>query len=133
MNLSWLRANWDRALAWLLIVVGLVVLYVGWERSSDEVYPAAQLPFIVSGGIGGALLVVLGATLLISADLRDQWHKLHEISTRLASDTPAGDATEGATPVGVAVANGSGERPDEPDDSGARRRRLRAGAGTSST
>jgi hypothetical protein len=79
----WLRANWDRAAAWLCVVLGVVFLLLGWEGVSKAAYPAEQLPFILSGGIGGALMVAMGATLLISADLRDEWQKLDRIEKKL--------------------------------------------------
>ncbi|MEW6471510.1 MAG: hypothetical protein AB1679_04500 [Actinomycetota bacterium] len=75
----WLRSNWDRAGAWTLTALGVVVLYVGWDRISATGYPAEQLPYLLSAGIGGALLVAFGATLLLSADLRDEWHKLDRL------------------------------------------------------
>jgi hypothetical protein len=81
-RLQWLRTNWDRALGWALAALGAIVLYVGWDHVSKSGYPAEQLPYILSAGIGGVLLVALGATLLISADLRDEWTKLDQLETR---------------------------------------------------
>ena len=75
----WLRRNWDRVAAWSVAALGVVVLYVGWDRMSSSGYPAEQLPYLLSAGIGGALLVAFGATLLLSADLRDEWHKLDRL------------------------------------------------------
>jgi hypothetical protein len=82
---QWLRKNPDRAGAWLAIILGAVVLFIGWQGASTTEYPAEQLPYILSGGIGGVLLVGVGATLLISADLRDEWRKLDRIERRLAA------------------------------------------------
>jgi hypothetical protein len=92
---QWLRKNPDRVGAWLAILLGAIVLYLGWDGASSTAYPAEQLPYILSGGIGGALLVALGATLLLSADLRDEWRKLDRIEGRLAPlADDADDATE---------------------------------------
>jgi len=93
----WLRTNPDRAAAWVCVALGALVLLLGWEGSSNTAYTAEQLPYIISGGIGGALLVALGATLLISADLRDEWHKLDRIEKRLSppvSSDPVDVSTE---------------------------------------
>ena len=49
----WLRAQWDRVAAWVLIVAGLVSLLVGWLGVSSTGYLAEQIPYLVSGGIGG--------------------------------------------------------------------------------
>jgi hypothetical protein len=84
MNLKhWVRTNPDRAGAWTAVALGAIVLFLGWQGASTTEYPAEQLPYIISGGIGGALLVAVGATLLISADLRDEWRKLDRIERRL--------------------------------------------------
>jgi hypothetical protein len=80
---DWMRANWDRVGAWGCVAAAAIALFVGWWGVSRAVYPASQLPYIISGGIGGALLLAFGVTLLISADLRDEWQKLDEIASRL--------------------------------------------------
>ena len=87
------RVHWDRVSGWGLVVVGAVVLAVGWWKVSRTPYPAEQMPYIVSGGIVGALLVVFGAAMLISADLRDEWHKLDRVEALLtkALGTKAAD------------------------------------------
>jgi hypothetical protein len=93
----WIRANWDRVSAWTCVAVGVLVLILGWHGVARSAYPAQQMPYIISGGIGGALLVAIGATLLISSDLRDEWQKLDRIEARLAESgtrsTEAGDDT----------------------------------------
>jgi hypothetical protein len=50
------------------------------------VYPAEQLPYIVSGGLVGVVLVGLGGMLWLSADIRDEWGELHEIARLLGAD-----------------------------------------------
>lgn len=96
---QWLRANWDRVAAWSAMALGAVVLFLGWNGVSDQIYPAAQLPYIASGGIGGALMVALGATLLISADLRDEWQRLDDIAELLRNNGGHGtDAVENPAP-----------------------------------
>jgi hypothetical protein len=92
---QWLRKNPDRVGAWLAIALGAVALFIGWQGASTTEYPAEQLPYILSGGIGGVLLVGIGATLLISADLRDEWRKLDRIERRLA---PADEGVEEEIP-----------------------------------
>jgi hypothetical protein len=44
---------------------------------------AEQLPYVISGGLVGLTLVVISATLWISADLRDEWRKLDVLDARL--------------------------------------------------
>lgn len=87
---KWLRVAWDRAAALAVIAIGAVVLVVGWIGVSGEAYPAKQLPFIISGGIGGVFLLGVGALFWLSSDLRDEWTKLDRIEEALVrlADTP---------------------------------------------
>jgi len=74
-----LRQQWDRVLGWVAVALGAVSLLLGWLGVSDTVYPAEQIPYVLSGGIFGLFLVGLGGILLLSADLRDEWVKLDSI------------------------------------------------------
>jgi hypothetical protein len=103
----WIRANWDRVAAWSCVVLGAVVLILGWHGVANSAYPAQQMPYIVSGGIGGALLVALGATLLISSDLRDEWQKLDQIEQRLAESDGESTETDHAAQAGSSGSNGT--------------------------
>jgi hypothetical protein len=82
-RLDALRALWDRALAIALGVAGVIVLIVGWKLVSDTPFPAEQLPYMISAGIGGLCLLGVGATIWLSADLRDEWHKLDRLDGHL--------------------------------------------------
>lgn len=97
-----LRAQWDRALAIGISVLGLIVIGLGWLGVSGTGYVAEQLPYAISGGIFGLFLLFVGATLWLSADLRDEWRKLDSIDSRLerifgdeerAEPTPAVEPT----------------------------------------
>jgi hypothetical protein len=81
-----LRSQWDRLLAWLLVAAGLVALVIGWHGVSGTPYLAEQLPYLVSAGMFGLFLLGVGATVWISADLRDEWRKLDDIADLLAGD-----------------------------------------------
>jgi hypothetical protein len=114
----WLRANWDRAAAWLCVVLGVVFLLLGWEGVSKAAYPAEQLPFILSGGIGGALMVAMGATLLISADLRDEWQKLDRIEKKLDQVTLTPVESNGKHAVEEAASSSEADSSSEMVDTG---------------
>lgn len=81
--LNWLRAQWDRALAGLLAVLGVLLLLLGWVGVSGTGYVSRQLPYMISGGLGGVFLLAVSGTLLLSADLRDEWRELRAIRLRL--------------------------------------------------
>lgn len=83
--MRWARAQWDRVLGGLLVLSGAVALVVGWVGVSDALVPAAQLPYVVSGGLGGLFLLGAGATLWLSADLRDEWRHLDQLEERVVA------------------------------------------------
>jgi hypothetical protein len=98
---QWLRAQWDRVGAVGCIGLGLLVLLAGWIGVSDEALPAAQIPYILSGGVLGIILVGIGATGWLSADLRDEWRKLDDLEgllTRIVE--PTGQAEPAPTEAG---------------------------------
>lgn len=74
---------WDRAAAVICVLVAAVMLLAGWFSLSAEDDPGEQIPYIMSGGIGGLFLLCIAATLWLSADLRDEWHKLDAIDESL--------------------------------------------------
>jgi hypothetical protein len=80
---------WDRAAAVTCVVVAAVVLVSGWISLSAESEAGDQIPYIMSGGIGGLFILFLGTTLWLSADLRDEWRKLDALdeSVRKLADT----------------------------------------------
>jgi hypothetical protein len=80
---TWLKAQWDRALAVALVALGGLALLLGWLGVDDALYPGQQIPYVLSGGIGGLFAVGLGAVLWLSADLRDEWRKLDQIDQKL--------------------------------------------------
>ena len=73
----------DRALAVATIVAVLLVLLIGWLGISARAYPAEQLPYLLSGGLLGAVLVGIGATVWLSADAHDEWRKLDRVERLL--------------------------------------------------
>jgi hypothetical protein len=85
------RAQWDRGLAILFTISGLVMLLVGWVGVSGAEVVVKQLPYVMSLGITGVVLVAIGAVLWVSADLRDQWRELRlvRISLRELTGLPA--------------------------------------------
>lgn len=90
--LTWMRSQWDRLLAGCAMVAGAVALFLGWLGVSGTVYAVEQLPYIVSGAVGGLFLLGISSALWLSADLRDEWRKLDRIERAIRAadiDTPA--------------------------------------------
>jgi len=118
-----LRSQWDRVLAIASVIAGVIVLIAGYVGVSNSGYSAEQLPYIISGGIGGIFLLGLGAVLWLSADLRDEWRLLDEIREAIVTS----NETVASGNAGPPSANGSAPRvPDEAATGKAPTRRRRA-------
>lgn len=73
------------ALAWGLVGAGALLLVLGWYGVSGESLTAKQLPYLVSGGLGGVALVVLAAALLMTQDARRQLDRLDRVEQRVTT------------------------------------------------
>jgi hypothetical protein len=105
---SWLRAEWDRVAGYCLIALGALLLVLGYAGVSGSPYVAEGLSYIMSGGVGGLFLLGAGATLLISADLHDEWRKLDRVEAALRAGEPIPAPVPTVTPTAtVAEPNGS--------------------------
>ena len=80
---------WDRVAAVACVAIAAVLLILGWVQLSAKADAGDQIPFIMSGGIGGLFLLSIGTTLWLSADLRDEWRKLDVIDESLRRLTDA--------------------------------------------
>jgi hypothetical protein len=132
--------QWDRIGAWILALIGAIVIGVGWKNTAGTPFPAEQLPYLISAGIGGALLVGFGAALLISAELRDEWHKLDRIEQAIREtrrdpwgdnglargDTPAARPSLGTEDAEIAAVPADGTQAAERQNRSTRDRPLRA-------
>jgi hypothetical protein len=90
---NWLKAQRDRAAAWLLIGLGGVCILAGWIGVTNTVQVYDQLTYLVSGAIVGLFFLGVGIALLLSADFHDEWRKLDRIEAALVG-RPLPDADE---------------------------------------
>jgi hypothetical protein len=72
-----------RAGAVILTLVGLVVVLVGYLGVRDQSDIVLQLPYLMSGGLGGLALIGLGALLLIQYQMRLQARRYAEVTDQL--------------------------------------------------
>jgi hypothetical protein len=87
MNLlDFAKHQLDRLAAWVAIAIGLILLCAGWFGASGADTALGAIPYLISGGIGGLFLLGFGATLWLSADMRDEWRKLDRLE-RLMTGT----------------------------------------------
>jgi hypothetical protein len=80
---SYLREQWDRVGALVAVAGGALMLLLGWAGVQGKIYPGQQMPYVVSGGLGGIFVLGIGAVLWLSADLRDEWRKLDDVDATL--------------------------------------------------
>ena len=66
-------------LGWILLAIGAVLLLIGYLGVSREALPGKQIPYLVSGGIGGMFLAVLGAYFLGTQELRKDSGRLDRL------------------------------------------------------
>jgi hypothetical protein len=95
--LSFLRVNWDRVGAVVATAAGILALILGYVGTARTEYIAKQIPYVISGGLAGIVLLTIGAAMWVSADLRDQWRELSSQGAalrRLEAAWAARSATE---------------------------------------
>jgi len=84
--LRWCRLQWDRVLAVGAFAGGVLALVLGWVGASGTEFVAKQVPYVLSGGLGGLVLLMVGGTLWLSADFRDEWRALDRLEAWLSAD-----------------------------------------------
>jgi hypothetical protein len=119
----WVGAAVRPWLGWILIGVGALLMLLGYLGVSREALPGKQIPYLVSGGIGGVFLAVVGAYVLGIQALRHDSgrldrlegmvEELHQALLRRpdAPDLTAGNGQAGraAGPARRVVAVGDGD------------------------
>jgi len=89
--------DWRQAVGGALVVLGMLGIIIAWFGVSGTLDPGEQMPYISSGGFGGAALIAIGVTLLISfehsrdrdalAQVLDELDELRErLDTRARQD-----------------------------------------------
>jgi len=107
------KKQWDRSAAIVSTVIGVIALIGGWLGVRGTPVLPEQTRYIVSGGIGAIFFLGVGATLWLSADLRDEWRKLDRIEQSLG-DGVLRWAGDGAAEMIVDVTLGQKSHNGEP-------------------
>lgn len=69
----------------LMCLLGFGVIFFGWNGAASEALPAAQFPYLISGGIAGLGLVVIGAAMLVVQDSREDRARLQATLEQLTA------------------------------------------------
>ncbi len=75
----WVGAALRPYAGWILIGAGALVMLLGYLGVSREAIPAKQIPYLVSGGIGGVFLAVIGAYFLGTQEIRNDSGRLDRL------------------------------------------------------
>jgi hypothetical protein len=78
--------------------VGLLLVFLGWNGAASVDRVQSQFPYLISGGIGGLSLVLIGVGLIVVQNqrsdrvaLQDTIRRLHQaIEENAASSAPSG-------------------------------------------
>ena len=104
----------------VLCLTGFVLIFLGWNGAASVDRITAQFPYLISGGIGGLGLVILGAILISVDSRRDDGHRVEamlaevrDALTRLAPP-PEEEAIDDGTGPRVVAGQTSFHRPDCP-------------------
>jgi hypothetical protein len=69
---------------WILVGVGFLLVLIGYLGISREALVAKQLPYLISGGIGGLALVGFGAMLVGTEDLKRAYERIDHLEDLVA-------------------------------------------------
>jgi hypothetical protein len=97
---TWAVSQWDRLIGWTCVTAGAALTVTGALNVSAAEDQLDQLSYLATGPAVGLFFLGVGAILIVTADLRDDWAKLDEV---LAALRPREEAEDGAPPPGLAV------------------------------
>ena len=109
MRIRWEKLGGQLAIAYCL--AGLFLVFLGWNGAASYDRVSAQIPYVVSGGLGGLALVVIGVGLMIVQSNRADRAALQAtvVELRDALDRPGGAETAAeAAPATARPATTSG-------------------------
>ena len=89
----------------LLCLLGFLVMFFGWNGAASKNVVMAQFPYLISGGIAGLAIVVIGAAMLIVQSAREDRARIEAALDRLTTAVEAGG---GAAAPRAAVQPGAG-------------------------
>lgn len=79
----------------LMCLLGFVAIFFGWNGAAGKNVSMAQFPFLISGGVTGIAIVVIGAAMLIIQNAREDRARLEAVLERIATAMEATAAVPG--------------------------------------
>jgi hypothetical protein len=102
-----MKFRWDKLggqLGILYCLVGLFLIFLGWNGAASYDRVQAQIPYVISGGLAGLALVVIGAAMIINAGHRADRAALTATLEELRDALAQGFESEVAATTAAAVA-----------------------------
>ncbi|MBA0126085.1 hypothetical protein H0B56_11090 [Haloechinothrix sp. YIM 98757] len=104
-----MRTNLNRLTSHLgmaLCLAGFVAVFLGWNGAATWDYVPAQFPYLISGGVAGLCLVVIGSALLVVQNQRADRARLEAAIDRLvqATERQGAQALAGADSADMVLA-----------------------------
>src|SRR5262245_8661255 len=89
-------------------IAGFVLIFLGWNGTASHDRDAEQIPYLVSGGIAGLGLVVVGSALIVAHSLRTDRVELRGAIDDLRAAIERGTAAPASSPAVGAAAGEAG-------------------------
>lgn len=96
-------------------LAGVFLIFLGWNGTASYDNTSAQMPYVVSGGLGGLALVLIGVGLMVvqaqradRAELQATLSDLRETLLRVGLSGAAAGVSTGSVAGETAAASGSG-------------------------
>ena len=77
--------DWRQAVGGGLVVLGVIAIVVAWFQIAGTAEVWKQLPYVASGGIGGAALIAIGLTLIVAYEHANDRDAIGRLLVRLDS------------------------------------------------
>lgn len=75
-----MNANSGTWFGLLVVAVGFVLIFFSWSKVAGLVNVAQQVPYVVSGGLTGLALVIVGVTIVdVSVRRQDAYERLQQL------------------------------------------------------
>jgi hypothetical protein len=65
--------DWSKATTYIGVAAvgaGFAMIFLAWDRASNLDFTPGQIPYLISGGVGGLGLVIIGAIVLLVQNAR---------------------------------------------------------------
>jgi hypothetical protein len=84
-----------------IVFLGLIVILLGWNGISGNIQPAAQFPYLLSGGFAGLAVVVFGSSFMVMQSAREDRQRIEGILLQLLEAQQAAGGGAGSVPSNV--------------------------------